>query len=131
MILEAGIHTTEHLEMDTSTQNILKMCKALLKQMSNSEVVPTGMKEKFEKIEGTNDAVLNGKVILKRFKLFKRLVMNSAVPLLPKNVQEIPSGKHLWEAFDRVCPNLQNKQQQVLLTKKPEEAEGRKSTTKQ
>jgi hypothetical protein len=64
IILEAGIHVTEHLEMDASTKRscILKMCKkALLKQMSNSDVIPGEiMKARFEKIEGTaDDAVLS------------------------------------------------------------------------
>jgi hypothetical protein len=47
MILEAGIGTTEHLEMDTTNQNncVLKMCKALLKQMTNSDVIPGEMPE--------------------------------------------------------------------------------------
>ena len=41
MILEAGIRTTEHLEMDTLNQHsyVLKMCKGLLKQMVSSDVV--------------------------------------------------------------------------------------------
>jgi hypothetical protein len=95
--LEAGIHATEHLKMDTTTtQNscILKARKALLKQMSNSDVIPGKMKARFEKIEGTNDDVLDGReVILKRFKLFKRHLMNAVVPnqifLAKKSEQKI------------------------------------------
>ncbi len=33
-------------------------------------------------------------------------MMNTIVPMLPKNIHEIPSGKQLWEAFDRVCLEL-------------------------
>jgi hypothetical protein len=46
--------------------------------------------------------------------------MNAVVPLLPKNINIIPSGKHLWwEAFEHVCLNLcSKKQQNALLAKK-------------
>ena len=120
MILEAGIRTTEHLERDTANQHsyILKMYKALLKQLISSDIISGKMKGKFQKIEGTTDNVLSGETILKRFKLFKRHMMNSIVPLLPKNIHEIPSGKHLWEAFDRICLNLYKKQQKATLAKK-------------
>jgi hypothetical protein len=107
---------TEHLEMDTSTRksHILNMHKALLKQMSNSDVIPGKMKARFERIEGSNNAVLNGEVILKRFKLFKRHGMNAVAPLLPKNIHEIPSGEHLWKAFQHgVCLDLHWKQQKA------------------
>jgi hypothetical protein len=120
MISEAGIRATEHLEMDATNQNncILKMHKALLKQMTNSDVVPGELKASFQKIEGTADDVLNGEAILKRFKPFKGKMMNTIVPLLPINIHDIPSGKHLWEAFDRVCLAVCKKQQKASLTKR-------------
>jgi hypothetical protein len=119
MILEAGIRTREHLEMDTTNESncILKMHRALLKQMTNSNVIPGEMKASFQKIEGTTDNVLNGEVILKRFKLFKGKMMNAIVPLLPKNIHDIPSGKDHWEAFDRVCLIICKKQQKASLVK--------------
>jgi hypothetical protein len=40
------------------------------------------------------------------------------VSMLPKTIHEPPSGKQLWEAFDRVSVDLYKKQQKLLLAKK-------------
>jgi hypothetical protein len=72
----------------------------------------------FQKLEGTTHAGLSGEAILKRLKLFRRKMVNIVVPLLPKNIHEIPSGKCLWEAFDGVCLALCKMQQKALLVKK-------------
>jgi hypothetical protein len=134
MISEAAIRTTEHLEMDAANQNncILKMHKALLKQMTNSDIVPGELKASFQKIEGTADDVLNGEAILKRFKPFKGKMMNNIVPLLSKNIHDIPSGKHLWEAFDlRPClPCCLQEATEGIAHKKTQEGEGHNSTSK-
>ena len=121
MILEASIRAAEHLEMGTPHQRscVLNTRKALLKQMISSDIVSGDTKGKFQKIEGTADNVLSGKAILKRFKLLRRHMVSDIVPfLLPENTHEIPSGKHLWEAFDRICLALHKKQQKALLLKK-------------
>jgi hypothetical protein len=62
--------------------------------------------------------VLNGEAILKRFEPFKGKMMNTIVPLLPKNFHDIPSRKHLGEAFDRVCLAVCKKQQKASLAKR-------------
>jgi hypothetical protein len=45
-------------------------------------------------------------------------MMNTLIPMLPKNIHEIPSGKQLWEAFDNVSIELYKKRQKMLLAKK-------------
>jgi hypothetical protein len=62
--------------------------------------------------------VLTGAQILKRYKLFNKHMMNTLIPMLPKNIREIPSGNQLWEAFDNVSIELYKKRHKVLLAKK-------------
>jgi hypothetical protein len=105
IILEVGIRNSEDLEKCTSDQHsfCLKTYKKLVTEMIRTDVIPRDLKGKFSTIEGTSTAnELTGKQILKRYKLFKKYMMNTLVPMLPKNIHDIPSGKQLWEAFDRI-----------------------------
>jgi hypothetical protein len=90
-----------------------------LRKRVASKHIPSELKGKFKRIDGTAAAnVLSGKGILTKYKLFKKNLMNSLIPLLPKTTHDISSGKQLWDAFDDVCVELYKKKQKVSLAKK-------------
>jgi hypothetical protein len=54
----------------------------------------------------------------KRYKLFKKHMMNTLIPMIvPKNIHTILSGKQLCFFFDNISVELYQKRQKVLLTK--------------
>jgi hypothetical protein len=121
IILEVGIRNSEGGEKSAVEQHsfCLKSYNHILRKMVASKLIPSELKEKFKRIDGTATAnVLSGEGILTKYKLFKKHLMNSLIPLLPKTIHDIPSGKQLWDAFDDVCVELYKKKQKVSLAKK-------------
>jgi hypothetical protein len=118
IILEVGIQNSEVGKKSTVEQHsfCLKSYNHIMRKMVASKLIPSELKGKFKRIDGTATAkVLSGKGILTKYKLFKK---HSLIPLLPKTIHDILSGKQLWDAFDDVCVELYKKKQKVSLAKK-------------